>query len=123
MKFKTEDDLRLLDAAKELLRRFKSREIKAKEFDMSTFGSTHCNMKTGECGTVHCLGGWLSVIMGFEVGNPSNYLDLSVNVITAANNLFFPSDYKMKNSKKKRGVQALENFIRGNKNPWRGVEV
>lgn len=119
-KLKTEDDKRFMDAAikaKKLLRK-----AKAHEFDMLSWGGHSCDTKS--CGTSHCIGGWMDVALGGRgfYAPFHHFSNISDDVRDAAHKLFNPPDPKGWRSKKKHGIQALNNFIDRRSNPWRGVD-
>lgn len=125
-KIKTEDDQLFMDAAVAVRKKFKRGEIKEREFDMSTYGTKHCSMTTGKCGTVHCIGGWINLELGGDGQSNPVYVSgliLSLGVEEAANKLFQPRKENAYISKRSSAIEALDNFIAGHKNPWRGVKV
>jgi hypothetical protein len=121
----TKDELHFVWAAIQTRNALKSKKIKAKEFDMGTFSTTICNTKGRNCGTSHCIGGWIDFYLhpnNSYNGDPTEgLLELSEKFTNAARKLFYPSDYKMNSSKPENGIQAIDNFLAGYSNPWKGV--
>lgn len=125
-KIKTEGDQRFMDAAVTVRNKFKRGKVKEREFDMSTYGSKHCSVTTGKCGTVHCIGGWINLELGGDGQSNPVYdvgLDLSLGIEEAANKLFQPRKENAYISKRSSAIEALDNFIAGRKDPWRSVKV
>lgn len=124
LKLVTADDELFVDAMKKVRTRLANSKIKAKEFDMQSFHSKFCDAKTHKCGTSHCIGGWVDLELGSEgKNNPTSYLKLSPQIEYAASALFFPDPDKAFNSKRKHAVEAIDNFLKGHKNPWKRVNL
>ena len=126
-KLRTQEDEVFMNAAVEVLRKLKKKEIKEREFDMNYYANRSCTIKTGECGTAHCIGGWIGVELGFSGGTNPLYEDdnfeVSEGVQRAADRLFNPSKPEAYNTKRSAGIEALTNFVKGRSLPWRGVKL
>lgn len=124
---KTKDDKRFMEAAKAVLAKFKAGKIKAKEFNMNSYRGESCSVNH-ECKTTHCIGGWIGVELG-SIGNINPVhdndrldLDLNMDLMRAAENLFNPTWTKPWRSSKTRAIMALERFVKRRVNdPWKGV--
>lgn len=119
-KLKTMDDAYFMAAAINARQLIKA--SKPYEFDMSTWAGHACN--SSECGTSHCIGGWVDLAAGGNGNHPpfGHFPNLSEDVTAAAEKLFQPETGKAWTSKKKHGLQALDNFIAQKSNPWKGVD-
>lgn len=124
-KLVTEDDKRFMEAAKVVRSRFKRGKIKENEFDMHTYGHNFCSVNTGECGTTHCIGGWISLELGGNGKENPIYdgFDLSDGLQNAATALFMPSKEGAYSSKRSSAIEALDNFIARKSDPWKRVKV
>lgn len=119
MKLRNVDDFKLMAAAIEVRDMIKNGEINPDKFDMGTFGDGKLEYV---CNTSHCLGGWMSVVLKQKyVGNPTSNMDCSLPVFNAAKKLFHPPQERFYSSDIKTGLKALNNFIKGSSNPWKGV--
>lgn len=120
----TSDDERFVEALVTVRDKFKSAEIKAKEFDMNGWMSKSCNAKTHKCGTTHCIGGFVDLELGgYGNEDPRGTLDLSEEISSAARKLFIPTREGTFAAKKKAAIVAMDNFLAGRKDPWKGVEL
>lgn len=97
-----------------------------RKFDMGTTYSTYCS--NGEdnhyCNSVGCIGGYAEV----ELGLPTYSLMETVeDEGTPLRKLFYPAgygegeddDWNVLTSKK--AVKAVENYLKGRSDPWKGV--
>jgi hypothetical protein len=124
----TQGELRFVWAAIKTRNALKSKKIKSKEFDMRTFQTTTCLVNGKDCGTSHCIGGWIDFYLNpnanhHEDPTEISAFDLSYKFKKAAKNLFYPDNRKLELSKPKHGIQAIDNFLAGYSDPWKGVEV
>lgn len=104
-----------------------AKSIKAKDFNMNHWSNT--TYKDGAvCGTAHCIGGWMHLADGGN-GNsrPITYdrlgsLTVSLGFEERLQKLFSPNAGEPWKAKKKHAIQAIDNFLKGHKNPWSRVE-
>lgn len=118
---------------------------KAAAFDMSSFAQGTCsldeNMKPIDCGSTHCIGGWLDLWMLeqkpdrydiephstyiFLPSDPTDKFKVGYTTRVRMKKLFYPNinniDVHYHKLSKKQAVQAIDNFIAGKRNPWVGV--
>lgn len=118
-------------ATKAMLERGDLKHIKEPQRDHdglpTDVGSAHVfNMnwacyKNKECGSVHCIGGTMALVMGMSPSEAESFVGSATG---AMHRLFFPGVGNSGNYKKittKQAVQAIDNYLRTGEPFWSKV--